>query len=132
MPATELQRKAIYLIIFVGINILILSALPFVESWLQTSVFPPLGMDFGTGWELTKESGTVAMNVTYASATDTFFRILKIVLWMAIIIAIVRFIAYLALRAAVRNQRARSRAFHEQLIARTRAARSEGAGAMPK
>src|SRR5437773_5553847 len=108
MAATELQKKAIYLVIFVGLTILFLSAfLPFVEHWLQASVLPQLGMTFTQkGWELTAESASGvsgAMNATYANALDTFFRILKIALWMSIIIAFVRFIAYLVLRAAYRN-----------------------------
>ena len=107
MAATELQKKAIYLVVFVGLTILFLSAfLPFVEHWLQASVLPQLGMTFQKGWELTTESQSGAsgsMNLTYSNAIDTFFRILKIALWMSIIIAFVRFIAYLVLRAAYRN-----------------------------
>ena len=103
MAAPDLQKKAIFFVVFVIMTILILSALPFVESWLQTSVYPPFGINFTKGWELTETSARVAMNVTYASATETFFRVLKIGLWMAVVIAFVRFFAYLILRTATRN-----------------------------
>ena len=103
MAASELQKKAVFLVVFIVLTILILSALPFVESWLRTSVFPPFGIDFVKGWELTEASAKDAMNVTYATATDTFFRILKIGLWMGVVIAFVRFFAYLILRTATRN-----------------------------
>ncbi len=103
MAATELQKKAIFLIIFVGIAILSLSFLPAFELWLQSSVLPQFGLSFSTGWTLTSDSAGVAMNVTYANYIDSFFRIIKIILWMAITIASVRFIAYLILRAAYRN-----------------------------
>ena len=103
MPTSELQKKAIFFVVFVVLTILVLSALPFVESWLQASVFPPFGLYFEKGWELTEASAKVAMNVTYATATETFFRILKIGLWMAVVIAFVRFFAHLILQTANRN-----------------------------
>ena len=93
MAATEIQKKAIYPVVFVGLTILFLSAfLPFVEHWLQASVLPELGMTFEKGWQLTLESQSGAlgaMNATYANAIDTFFHILKIALWMSIVIAFV-------------------------------------------
>ena len=43
------------------------------------------------------------MAATYANALDTAFRILKILLGMAVVISIVRFVAYLVLRTAYRS-----------------------------
>ena len=103
MTASELQKKAVYFVTFVVLTLLVLSALPFVESWLQASVFPQFGMDFVKGWQLSEASAQVAMNVTYATAIETAFRVLKIVLWMATVIAFVRFFAYVILRTANRN-----------------------------
>ena len=88
MAATDLQKKAIYLIIFVGLTVLILSALPVVEHWL-----------------LTEESSSMPINVSYANAIDTCFRIFKIMVWMAVIIAVVRFLAYFILKTAYRNSK---------------------------
>jgi small-conductance mechanosensitive channel len=103
MPATELQKRATYLIIFVGLSILILSSLSFIETWLQTSFLPQFQVYFVKGWELTEESSKVVMNATAANGFDTFFRIIKILLWMAVVIAIVRFVAYLILQTALRG-----------------------------
>lgn len=103
MPATELQKKAIFLVIFVGLAVLVLSSLSIVETWLQASFFPQFQIFFTKGWQLSEESSNVVMNMTIANAFDTFFRILKILLWMAVVIALVRFVAQLLLRTIVRG-----------------------------
>ncbi len=103
MTPSELQKKAIYLVVFVGLAILILSSLSIVETWLQTSFFPQFQIFFSKGWELSEESSKIVMNMTVANTFDTFFRILKILLWMAIVIAIVRFVAQLLLRTFFRG-----------------------------
>lgn len=103
MAATELQKKAIYTFAFVAATIAVLSIIPLAEGSLQSSVLPQFGMTFQKGWELTTDSASIAMNVTYANAMDAFFRVLKILLWMAIVIAIVRLLSQLILRTAYRN-----------------------------
>lgn len=105
MPASELQKKTVSLVVFVGLIIIVLSALPVLELWLQTSILPRLGLNFVKGWELTPESAQMAMNLTYAKAIDASVRILKIFLWMALVVAVVRFFAYLILRTAYRNSK---------------------------
>jgi small-conductance mechanosensitive channel len=101
--ASDLQKKAVYFIVFVGLIVLILSSLPVIESWLQTAVLSEFGLVFSKGWTLTAESADIPMNVTYASALDAFFRIITIILWMAAVIATVRFLAFLILRTAYRT-----------------------------
>ncbi len=105
MPATELQKKTISLIIFVGLTILILSALPVLEVWLQTLILPRFGLHFVKGWELTPESAMTGMNAAYSKAIDASVRVIKVVLWMALVIAVVRFIAYFILKTAYRNSK---------------------------
>lgn len=102
---TDLRKKAIFLIVFLLLTGLIIAVMPAIETWLQVLVLPRFGMSFeeGGAWVLTAESSRQAMNATYANAIDTAFRILKIILWMAIVIAVVRFVTYLILRTALRR-----------------------------
>src|SRR5690242_2619245 len=100
MASPELRRKAFFFVIFVAVTVLLISTVPVVELWLQSDVFPEFGLVFAKGWTLTEASAEVPMNVSYANALDTCFRIIKILLWMALVIAAVRFIAYLILQAA--------------------------------
>ncbi|CAN5548289.1 mechanosensitive ion channel family protein [soil metagenome] len=103
MAATEFQKKAISFIIFVGIAVLVLATMPLIEDWFRQAVLSQFGMVFLRGWELTPESAAVSMTASYANAFDTFFHILRIVLWMAVVISVVRFVAFLILRAVNRG-----------------------------
>lgn len=104
MAVSELQKKTSFFVVFVLLTILILLALPFVEGWLQTSVFPQFGMYFGeNAWQLTEASAKTPMNVTYAGVAEAFFHIFKIGLGMAVVVTFVRFFSYLILRTTNRN-----------------------------
>jgi small-conductance mechanosensitive channel len=105
MAATQLQKKAVFLVIFVGLTVIVLMTLPVMERWLQTSFLPQFGMTFIKGWDLTTDSEAVAMNVSYAKAIDASFHIFKIILWMGLVIAVVRFLAFLILKTAYRTSK---------------------------
>ena len=105
MAATELQKRSVFLVVFIGLSVLILLVLPIIELWLQMSILPQFGMVFTKGWELTAESGEMPMHTTYVNAIDTTFRIFKLVLWMALVIVVVRFLAYFIIRTAYRTSK---------------------------
>jgi small-conductance mechanosensitive channel/CRP-like cAMP-binding protein len=96
MPASELQKKALIFVIVSAIAITALIAIPVFEHWLQTIFLPPIGWDFEEGWRLTAESARRnMMGPTYVSLIEHFFRLLKVFLAMALVVAIVRFFAHL-------------------------------------
>ena len=101
--ASDLQKKAVSFVIFLGLVILALSLIPVLENWLRTSILPEFGLAFSKGWVLNPESAELPMHVTYAAVLDAFFHIITIVLWMALVIATVRFVAFLILRTAYRT-----------------------------
>ena len=105
----ELQKKAFSLAVFVILAALVLSALRVIEDWLQISVLPQFGMNFEQGpgihWQLTPESASEGMRSSYVSAIDTFFHILKIILSMAIVVAVVRFVTYVIMRTMFRRSK---------------------------
>ncbi|HYJ92919.1 MAG TPA: mechanosensitive ion channel family protein [Pyrinomonadaceae bacterium] len=98
MPASELQRKALFFIILAAIVIILLTAIPFVENWLQTIFLPQFGWQFESPWHLAPDSAKGdMMSSTYVALLEHFFRLLKIFLTMALVVAIVRFFTYLFL-----------------------------------
>ncbi|MEP6849288.1 MAG: mechanosensitive ion channel family protein [Acidobacteriota bacterium] len=107
MAATEFRRKFFLFIVFAGGTIFVLLALPFVLGWLNQNVFPQFGMVFARGdggWALDPNNSSPSMMVqTTASLIQNFLHILRILLWMALIISIVRFLGYLIFGAAFRN-----------------------------
>lgn len=96
MPASELQKRALFFIVFGTIVVAVLAATPFVENWIQTVFLPQFGWQFVSPWQLNPESvkGNM-MAPTYAALLEHFFRLLKIFLAMALVITIIRFFAYL-------------------------------------
>jgi small-conductance mechanosensitive channel/CRP-like cAMP-binding protein len=106
MPASDLQKKALVFLIIAVISITGLIAVPVFEHWLQTVFFPPLGWKFDETWRLTAESSRAdVMAPTYVSLIEHFFRLLKIFLAMALVVATVRFIAHLIFGRRAEGQR---------------------------
>ncbi|HEY2865689.1 MAG TPA: mechanosensitive ion channel family protein [Pyrinomonadaceae bacterium] len=96
MPASELQRKALFFIVLSAVVIALLTATPFIENWIQTEILPQFGWRFLSPWQLDPDSAKGdMMAATYVRLIDHLFRLLKIILAMALVIAIVRFLTYL-------------------------------------
>ena len=106
MPASDLQKKALLFVIVSTIAIIGLIAVPVFEHWLQSVFFPPLGWQFDDGWRLSVESARHDMMApTYVGLIEHFFRLLKIFLAMALVVAIVRFVVHLIFGRRVEGQR---------------------------
>ena len=95
MPALELEKKALVFIVSAAIIIAALTAIPFIENWIQAVFLPQFGWTFAGHWELDPKNppGDV-MAPTYVALLEHFFRLLKIFLAMALVIIIVRFFSY--------------------------------------
>src|SRR5947199_6292920 len=106
MATTELQKKALVFVVISGIAIVGLVAVPVFEHWLQNVFFPPLGWKFEEGWKLSADvASRDVMAPTYVSLLEHFFRLLKVVLAMALVIVVVRFVAQLVFGRRGEGQR---------------------------
>jgi small-conductance mechanosensitive channel/CRP-like cAMP-binding protein len=104
MAATEFRRRALFFIVFAGVIVIILTGLPLVESWLQSEFLPQFGLKYTGNWQLdTKDTSPAMMVQTSASLIENLVHIIKIFLWMALIISIVRFFTYLIFGTAFRS-----------------------------
>ncbi len=106
MVSTSLRKKAVFVIIIVAVAAIILSVLPIAEEWLRTVLLPQFGLSFESEWVLPKSLANDPMSKTlaiYGQIIDSVFRIVKILVLMTMVIAVVRFLANLILRAALRN-----------------------------
>lgn len=105
MAATEFRKKALFFVVFASINIIILMLLPFVIGWLRHDVLPQFGMVFNPGsWELNTDRGTPSMMAqSTASLIENLLHVLRIIVWMALTISIVRFLTYLIFGTAFRS-----------------------------
>jgi len=104
MAATEFRRRALFFIVFAGAIVIVLAGLPLIESWLRHDILPQFGIVFDRGWELDTATSSPGMMVqTTASLIENIVHIVKIVLWMALIILIIRFLTYLIFGTAFRS-----------------------------
>lgn len=98
MPPSEFQKRAVFFVIFSGIIILILVLMPFAENLFQSYLLNQFGIDLTPDGNLVPTPGENhpgMMVETGISLLVSVIRLAKILLWMGLVIAIVRFVTYL-------------------------------------
>ena len=98
MPFSDFRKKAIFFVVFAGIITLILVLMPFAEAQLQEYILNQFGITVTPAGEAIPREGDNApgmMVTTSISLGVNLLRLVKIFLWMALIIAVVRFLAYM-------------------------------------
>ena len=106
MVASELRKKLIYFLIFASVLALILIAFPFVEDVIREYMAGQFGLIIANDGGVTVPEGVAApskMTETTIGLVVNVLHIFKILLWMALVIAIVRFVGYLVVKTAYRN-----------------------------
>lgn len=104
MPASEFQKRALFFLLFAGTVTLILVLMPAAESFVQDYLSSVYGLVFD-------RDGTIAsggappdmMTQTTVALVVNILRVVKIFLWMALIIVIVRFVGTLLFQTAFRS-----------------------------
>ena len=98
MPASELRKKTVIFIIFAGIIVLLLAVLmPFCKDWLDNYFLGEFGITVTDSRDLVPRAGDEAPNrmvQTSIALAVNLLHILKILLWMALIISVVRFVGH--------------------------------------
>lgn len=97
MFSDELQKRVLYFVGFLAIVTLLLFFLP----WILTPIFG-LRIDMD-GNIVTVNNDVSAFVRSYYTLIVNLYKIVKILLWMSIVIAVVRFINYLIFGAALKN-----------------------------
>ncbi len=105
MPSSELYRRTLFFLVFAGIVIIVLMVLPFVETGLQEYVLARFGLGITPEGQVIHTDGTAPamMTITLIGVGLNIFHIVKIVLWMALVIAIVRYVWFLVMKTAFRG-----------------------------
>ena len=105
MPSAELQKRSLYFVIFAGSIILVLLLLPFLENAIRGYGLAQLDLSISSEGRVVATDGTPpgAVTVTLVELGLNLFRLVKICLWMAFIISLVRFVAFLIFKTALRG-----------------------------
>ncbi len=105
MPTTDVRKRVLYFILFVGTLGLILFLFPYAED----SISAYLGERFNLVWQ---PDGTFsgpegakvdAMIETSINLLSIFMNILRVIIWMMLIVSVVRFVLFIMTRTVYRN-----------------------------
>src|SRR5205085_5086798 len=110
MPFTKLRKKAIYFVITAGILILVLLVLP-GNDWLRHNIASSLGLTYVDQTDsLTNPAGepVSTMTETTFSLLYNIIKLVKIAVWMALVISIIRFIGYVVAATTSRKSATQS------------------------
>src|SRR5215213_4306282 len=102
MADSGLQRKTIFLLIFAGVITILVLTLPFVEDLFNAYLLSQLGLSVNPEGRLVSGDGSspgMMAQTSYDLAVNVF-HILKVILWMALVISVVRFISFLLFSTA--------------------------------
>jgi small-conductance mechanosensitive channel/CRP-like cAMP-binding protein len=105
MGETSIQRKLFYFLVFAGIVTIIVLALPAIETVVTGYLLGQFGLSASSDGRLFSVDGSTPnmMTQTTYDLSINLFHILKILLWMALVIAIVRFVGTLIFSTALRK-----------------------------
>lgn len=105
MASAELRKRLLFFLVFLTVVVLILVSFPIIESWLQDHVVKGLGLEVTIDGVVIAREGAnpEKMLFTYVYLGINLFRVLKIILWMALVISAVRLLTYLIFGTAFRN-----------------------------
>ena len=105
MPASRFQKQALSFLLFSGSLVLVLVGLPLLEGWLHDRVLPRFALKMAGDGRLLNLDDTEAgmMAATTVSLVVNIFHILKVFLWMALVISVVRFVSFLIFETALRR-----------------------------
>lgn len=83
---------------------LVLVGFPLIESWLQVNILPRFALRMADGRVMNADgSDAGVVSTTTVSLVENVFHILKILLWMALIISIIRFVSFLIFETVLKR-----------------------------
>ncbi len=105
MSSAGLQKKALFFVVSSGIVALVLVLMPLVETLLQGYLASQFGLILTPEGKVVATDGSLPgmMTETSISLIVNILHILKVFLWMALIISIVRFLGHLILTTVFRS-----------------------------
>lgn len=101
MFASELRKKSVLFIFSAGILISILVMFPMLESLLRTYILEYFNLQLSAEGEIIKPASEGGETLYYLFIN--FFHIIKILIWMGLVVAIIKFLNFLIFHGAFRN-----------------------------
>jgi len=104
MPASEFQKRAFYFLLSAGIVTVILLSTRMIEGWAYDFLLPQFGLKLLEGGKLAtvNEMQPSMMEETTFGLLENVLHVVRILLWMALVIIVVRFLGFLVLKTLLR------------------------------
>jgi small-conductance mechanosensitive channel len=106
MASPDIRKRTIYFVIAAAVLIVLaLVLLPLIEDWVVLAIAGRFGMVIGPDGTATMQDGSVPpkMTLTTIELAVSVVRLLKIFVWMALVISIVRYVSLLITKTVYRN-----------------------------
>jgi small-conductance mechanosensitive channel/CRP-like cAMP-binding protein len=105
MASSDIQRRTFYFVLTAGLIIAVLLVYPLVEDWAIAAMASRFGMMIAPDGTVAMQDGSQAAKMTETSISLllSVLHLLKIIVWMALVIAIVRYISFLITKTLYRN-----------------------------
>lgn len=105
MAETSFKRRSFFFLIFAGVVTILVLIIPIIENLFQNYLLTQFGILIGGDGNLIApdDAPVSMMSQTMYDLAVNLVHIVKIILWMALVIAIVRFLAVLIFSTALRK-----------------------------
>src|ERR1043166_2851632 len=106
MASSDIRKRTIYFVILAAILVLlVLVVFPLIEDWVVLAIAARFGMVVAPDGTAAMQDGSVPpkMTVTTIELAVGVLGLLKIVVWMALVITIVRYVSFLITKTLYRN-----------------------------
>ena len=106
MASSDIRKRTIYFLVTAALLVLVLLLVfPLIEAWTIAALAERFGIAIAPDGTIsgTESSQAAKMAETTVSLTLTILDLLKIIVWMALVIAIVRYVSFLITKTVYRN-----------------------------
>ncbi len=104
MGASEIQKKAVFFILFAAVCIATLLLFPALEAGIRTALAARLGMEIDNAWKvLAGDTESDRMMAVTVNVVSTIVKLTRVLIGMALVVATVRFVTFLVTKTIYRN-----------------------------
>lgn len=105
MAGADLRKKTFYFLSFSATLALVLILFPFLEDWIRVRLAESYGLVIAADGGVSTSTGEhpAGMVATSTSLIVNTLHIIKVILWMALVISIVRYFGFLIVKTAYRK-----------------------------
>jgi small-conductance mechanosensitive channel/CRP-like cAMP-binding protein len=105
MASADIQRRTFYFFVTAAVIVVVLLLFPVIEDWALAAMAARMGMAITPDGTVTMLDGSAPAKMTETSITIllSVLHLVKIVVWMALVITVVRYVSFLVTKTLYRN-----------------------------